>query len=196
MQKILLLIGYGLFSLSLSAQSMGGSSPFVGLNQFINSGFIQKFDEARTKAENSAKDFKKIQGEFSEEDVQAVADAYNAAAEEFNQILYKVKDDLLNKQQRKTIIRSPDIYAAGIEGLLTRAKENYANTYQKKVTQVTGGRITGIAFLVLLPELIKYGKIAFEIFKQIKSEIKKYNDQMMDTYLVQPYRFHAWDELQ
>ena len=172
-----------------------GKSTYMGLNQFLNTDFITKYDEAKTKAEQSVIDFKRIQGEFSQEDITAVMDAYNASAERFNQILYKIKDDLLDRQKRKFIIQYPDDYARQIEGELSRAKEFYANNYQRKLVEVTDGRITGMPLLVLLPEIIKYGKIAFQIFQSIKAEMKKYNEAMLDEYLVQPYRLRSWNEL-
>jgi hypothetical protein len=172
-----------------------GNSPFIGLNKFLNTEFITKYDEARAKAEQSVKDFKQIQGEFTPEEITAVMDGYNASAERFNQVLYKIKDDLMNKQKRKFIIQFPDDYARQIEGELNRAKEFYANTYQRVLVEVTDGRITGTPLLALLPEIIKYGKIAFQIFQSIRAEMKKYNESMMEEYLIQPYRLKSWNEL-
>jgi phosphoenolpyruvate carboxylase len=172
-----------------------GNSTYWGLTQFLNSEFIQKFDEARNKAEQSVIDFQRIRHEFSDEDIAIVMDAYNASAEKFNQILYKVQEDLLDRQKRKFIIKFPDDYAREIEGELNRAKEFYGNNYQREVVRVTQGRITGTPLLVLLPEIIKYGRLAFELFQTIKKEVKKYNMAMLEEHLIQPYRFRSWNEL-
>ena len=102
MQKIFFLLSA---FIPVLAFSQGASSTFMGLNKFLNTEFIQKYEEARNRAEQSVRDFKAIQGEFSEDDINAVMDAYNASAEQFNQVLYKIKDDLLNKQ--KTQIHHP-----------------------------------------------------------------------------------------
>lgn len=184
-----------LFLLSTSLCEGQGSSTYMGLNQFLNTEFVQKYEEARNRAEQSVRDFKQIQSEFSQEDVTAVMDGYNTSAERFNQVLYKIKEDLLNKQKRKFIIKYPDDYSRQIEGELNRAKEFYANNYQRQLARVTDGRITGTPLLLLLPEIIKYGKIAFQIFQTIKAEMKKYNEAMMEEYLIQPYRFRSWNEL-
>ncbi len=174
-----------------------GKSPFWGLNCFLSSDFMIKFEAARNKAEQSVKDFKKMSAteEYSEEDVERVMDAYNKSANRFNEVLYKIKDDILDKKKRKIITQSPTDYASIIEAELDKAKSVYANTYQKAVTEVTGGKITGMPFILLLPEIIKYGKLAFEIFNRIKAEIKKYNENLMEEYLITPNRFHSWDEL-
>ena len=172
-----------------------GNSPYWGLNSFLNSDFMTKFEECRTRAEQSVIDFKRIQNEFSEEDRQKVMDAYNASANKFNDILYQIKTDLLDRNKRKFIIQYPDAYAKQIETDLNRAKDFYAANYQTQLQRVTDGRITGSALIVLLPEIIKYGQLAFQIFKQLQGEIKKYQTDMLDAHLFVPYKFHAWGEL-
>ena len=182
---------------ALTAQDCPGKSPFWGLNCFLSSDFMIKFEEARTKAEQSVRDFNKLsqEEEYSDEDIERVMDAYNNSANRFNEVLYKIKSDLLDKQKRKIITKSPDDYASIIEAELNKAKTVYANTYQKAVSEVTGGKVTGMAFIILLPEIIKYGKLAFEIFQKIKTEIKQYNDKLIEDYLIQPNRFKSWDEV-
>lgn len=193
--RTLMIIYFTLWGVKLMPAFGQGGSTYMGLNQFLNTEFITKYEEARRRAEQSVVDFKRIQGEFSPESVAAVMDGYNASAERFNQVLLKVKDDLLDRQKRKFIVQFPDDYARQIEGELNRAKEFYANTYQRQLVQVTDGRITGTPFLLLLPEIIKYGKIAFQLFQSIKAEMKKYNEAMLEEYLIQPYRFRSWNEL-
>ncbi len=170
-------------------------SAYSGLNHFLNTDFIQKYEEARTRAERSVQDFQRIQSEFSAQDVESVMTAYNASAERFNEVLYKIKDDLLNRQKRKFIIQFPDDYSQQIESELNRAKEFYSNNYQRELLRVTDGRITGTPFLALLPDIIKYGKLAFQVFQSIRAEIKKYNDSLLEEHLIQPYRFKSWNEL-
>ena len=185
---------------SIQAQDIEcpGKSPYWGLNCFLSSDFMTKFEAARSKAEQSVKDFKKMAAteEYSDEDIERVTDAYNKSANRFNEVLYKIKEDILDKKKRKIITQSPGDYATIIEAELDKAKAVYANSYQKAVTEVTGGKITGTPFLLLLPEIIKYGKLAFEIFQKIKTEIKKYNESLMEEYLIEPNRFHSWDEMQ
>ncbi len=189
-----------LLACSLRAQEVEcpGKSPFWGLNCFLSSDFMTKFEAARTKAEQSVRDFKKMSAseEYSDEDIERVMDAYNKSANRFNDVLYKIKSDILDKKKRKIITQSPTDYATLIEAELDKAKQVYANSYQKALTEVTGGKITGTPFLLLLPEIIKYGKLAFEIFQRIKAEIKKYNEGLMDEYLIEPNRFHSWEELE
>ncbi len=187
-----------IISLSGSATAQcPGNSPYWGLNCFLNSDFILKFEEARSRAEQSVHDFKTMseQEEFSEDDIQRVMDAYNASANRFNDVLYKIKDDLLDKRKRKYLIRYPDDYALQIEAELNKASNFYDENYARTVTEITGGRVQTVAFLTLLPEIIKYFKVGIALFKKVKKEIRKYNEELIDLHLIQAYRFHSWDEI-
>ena len=101
----------------------------------------------------------------------------------------------MHKEKRKYLITYPDSYSKQVESDLYRAKEYYANTFQKEITELTNGQITGTALLVLMPQIIKYAQMAIEAIKRIDSEIKKMNEAILDQYLVEPYRFKHWDEI-
>ena len=156
-----------------------------------------KFEEARGRAEQSVNDFKamaELEG-FSEQDIQLVMDAYNASANRFNDILYRVKEDLLNRQSRKFLIRYPDDYARRMEAELNTASKFYSDNYARRVAEVTQGRVQTAAFLALLPEIIKYFKVGIALFQKVKKEIKKYNGEMLEQHLIEGHRFHSWDEI-
>ena len=177
---------------SIQGQS---SSTYVALNQFLNTDFFKEFQVMKQKAEKSVKDFKAIQSRYEPHEVEAVMDAYNSSAEMFNATLYNIKFDLLHKKKRKYLVEFPAEYSKQVEADLYRAKEYYANTYQREIAQVTNGEITGVAILVLLPEIIKYSKLAIEVVKKIQAEIKKFNESLLDQYLIEAYRFRMWDEI-
>jgi hypothetical protein len=101
----------------------------------------------------------------------------------------------MHREKRKYLITYPEAYSKQVEADLYRAKEYYANTFQKEVTQLTNGQITGTAFLALLPQIMKYTQLAIEVMKKVDGEIKKMNEAILDQHLVQPYRFKHWDEI-
>ena len=195
--RCLIILVVMLLSSQYAIAQCPGNSPYWGLNCFLSSDFILKFEEARSRAEQSVHDFKAMseQEDFSGEDVQRVMDSYNASANRFNDVLYKIKDDLLDKRKRKYVIRYPDDYALQIEAELNKASNFYDENYARTVTEVTGGRVQTVAFLTLLPEIIKYFKVGIALFQKVKKEIKKYNEELMDLHLIQAYRFHSWDEI-
>ena len=147
------------------------------------------------RSQTAVKNFKVIQGRYSKEQVDNVVYAYNSSADYFNAALQNIKADLMHKEKRKYLITYPDSYSKQVESDLYRAKEYYANTFQKEITELTNGQITGTALLVLMPQIIKYAQMAIEAIKRIDSEIKKMNEAILDQYLVEPYRFKHWDEI-
>jgi hypothetical protein len=171
------------------------SGVYFALNQFLNTPFFHEYNEVRERAEKSVRDFKMLQNRYSEEDIQNVADAYNASAENFDRVLINIKEDLLHKEKRKYLISYPTSYSKQVETDLNRAKEFYANTYQKEVARVTKGEITGVALLTALPLVIKYAELAIGIFKKIQDEVKQFNEDMLNKYLIENNRFKKWDEI-
>lgn len=187
-----------IISLFLIFPFIGKAQPsgvYFALNQFLNTPFFREYNELRERAEKSVRDFKMLQNRYSEEDVQNVADAYNASAENFNRVLINIKNDLLHKEKRKYLISYPDSYSKQIEADLYRAREFYANTYQKEVSRVTKGEISGVALLAVLPQLIKYAEAGIGIFQRVQEEVKKFNEDMLNKYLVENNRFKTWDEI-
>ncbi len=179
----------------LISQNCPGSSPYWGLNCFLNTDFLKDFEESRNRAEQSIRDFKRIQNEYDPKQVEQVMTAYNNSADRFNQILLKIKGDMLNKAVRKYIVNNPDGYAKQVSFDLNEARDFYANNYQKIVVEVTNGQITGASFLTLLPQIIQYGKLAFQLFQKLQAELKKYNNTLLDTHLIEHNKFHTWSEV-
>ncbi len=178
-----------------SAPLLLSQDVMVGLKQFTNTQFIREFLKLRESAETSVLAFKRRQSQYNEEDVHRVINAYNASAEYFNTVLFNIKNDLLDKQKRKFLVLYPHDYSKQIEADLYRAREFYTDTYVKEVTYLTGDAMGTGNFLAMLPTIITYLKSASELFKKIKAEMRKYNEKMLQQYLIEPYRFRSWDEI-
>jgi len=175
--------------------SFAQSGAVPALQTLQHTQFFNDFKELRDRSQTAVKNFKVIQGRYSKEQVDNVIYAYNSSADYFNAALQNIKADLMHKEKRKYLIAYPDSYSKQVESDLYRAKEYYANTFQKEITELTNGQITGTALLALLPQIIKYAQMAIEAIKRIDSEIKKMNEAILDQYLVEPYRFKHWDEI-
>lgn len=176
-----------------AARSQSGS--IVALKTLQSTAFFNEYKELRERSHAAVRNFKLIQDRFSKEEVENVIYAYNSSADYFNAALENIKTDLMDKGKRRYLITYPDAYSKQVEADLYRAKEYYANTFQKEVTQLTNGQITGAALIALLPEVIKYAKLAIELIKQVDSQIKKMNEAILDQYLIDPYRFMSWEEI-
>lgn len=178
-----------------STTSWCQSGTVIALKSLQETAFFNEFRELRDRSQTAVKNFKAIQGRYSKEEVENVINAYNSSADYFNAALLNIKTDLMNKEKRKYLITYPEAYSKQVDADLYRAKEYYANTFQKEIVQLTNGQITGAAFIAMLPQILKYTQLAIEVIKRVDSEIKKMNETILDQHLVEPYRFKHWDEI-
>jgi hypothetical protein len=191
MKKWLLPIILGLASTSAWSQS----GTIAALKTLQETAFFNEFRELKDRSESAVKNFKTIQGRYSKEEVDNVISAYNSSADYFNAALRNIKADLMHKEKRKYLINYPEAYAKQVDADLYRAKEYYANTFQKEVIQLTNGQITGSALIALMPQILKYTQLAIEVIRKVDAEIKKMNEAILNQHLVEPYRFKHWDEI-
>jgi hypothetical protein len=180
----------------ISLQGSVAQSVYGALNQFLSQEFFTEYLELRDRAEESVRQFKYIQHKYPEEDVMDVMHAYDAAAKYYNSVILNIKADLLNKEKRRYMTMFPDDFAKKTEADLYKAKEFYENTFQKEIIRVTDGEITGMAFLALMPKIIGYAKSAFAIYKKIRKQMDKFNNEILDKHLVKKYSFKTWDEIE
>jgi hypothetical protein len=178
---------------STSAWSQSGT--VAALKTLQETAFFNEFRELKDRSESAVKNFKTIQGRYSKEEVDNVISAYNSSADYFNAALLNIKADLMHKEKRKYLVNYPDAYSKQVDADLYRAKEYYANTFQKEVIQLTNGQITGSALIALMPQILKYTQLAIEVIRKVDAEIKKMNEAILDQHLVEPYRFKHWDEI-
>lgn len=175
--------------------TMAISQP-IALKNFLKSDFILEFDSIQGRAVRSVEDFKAVQHLYEEEDVTRVRDAYDAAAGLFNNALHGVKKDLLTKGKRSFIRKYPEEYSKIMMTDLFIAKEYYENEYMATITEVTDGQITGFAWLSAAIAVFKIAKKGFAVFRQVKGKWDNFNEEMINTHLIQKHRFPLWDEIQ
>jgi hypothetical protein len=175
--------------------ALQGQDVYIGLRQFLDTKFMQEYVKSRDESERLVRRFKRNQNKYTAEQVQKVGDAYNDSAEQFNEMLYNIKNDLLHKEKRKFIVLFPEDYSKQVECDLYRARDYYSKNFQKALVEVAGDGSETSTFLTLLPTLIEYGKSAFALFARIKEEIQKYNEGILNKYLIEEYRFRHWDEI-
>lgn len=194
MRKIVLITLLSTAATILSAQNANIPN---SLTELLNTDFFSNYEEIRNRAHTSVKAFKKLSEEenYSAEDIEIVRDAYTASAEKFNQILVGIKNDLLSKRGRKMLIKFPDAYSSQLENQLDFANEYYEQTFRKEVARVTHGEVLGLAFMELLPVIIKGVKIAIQVIKKFEAEVRQYNDVLLQEHLIEKYKFEDWDKL-
>ena len=165
------------------------------LDQFTNATFFKEYLRLREKAYESVKKFKIEQGKYSDEEIQLVKNAYNTSAENFNTVILNIKSDLLIKPKRKYMVEFPESYAKQVEADLKNAKEFYQTTYGKAMLNVTGGEIETESFIAMIPDIIKYSKLAFEVLKKIQAQVKSLKENALNSLLIDRYSFQTWDDI-
>ncbi len=168
---------------------------YPALNKFLDTRFFIEFQQIRTNAESTVRSFKRKQDQYSPEDVQAVVDAYNTSAEYFNNVLRNIKQDLLDPEKRRFLVKFPADYSKQVECDLYRAKDFYQSKFQTKLLEVTGNDTGTGATLALVISILNYGKTAIDILASIREELRKFNDGILEQYLIGPYQFKSWDAI-
>jgi len=181
---------FGMFAVQSFAQQ---NSPYKGLNQLLSMDFFEKFDELKNNIEDNVIQVKLVEYKYDDEELEILMDSYNASAKYYNKILEDMKNDLLNRRERKKMIAYPDAYVANIGVRLENAEDFYANTFQEEYFDITGN--TAAIPWGLVNDIIKYSQVAIEVIKAVKAEVKKYNETLLGKHLVEPYRFREWDEI-
>lgn len=190
--RIILFIALTLCS---AAAGSAQSGVYPALNRFLDTRFFSEFQALRTNAESTVRSFKHKQDQYSPEDVQAVIDAYNTSAEYFNNVLRNIKQDMLDPEKRRFLVHFPADYSKQVECDLYRAKDFYQSKFQTKIIEVTGSDTgTGVT-LALVTTILSYGKTAIDMLASIREEIRKFNDSILEKYLIAPYQFKTWDEI-
>lgn len=182
-------------SLLLTQNALLGQDVYIGLRQFMDTNFMREYEKMRDESERTVRRFKRDAHRYSEDQVQYVANAYNDSAEQFNQTLYNIKGDILDKQKRRFIVLYPDDYSKQVECDLYRAKDFYSKNFQRAMVEVTGDGSETSSFLLALTTLITVGQGAFDLFVRFKDEWKRYNEGILNKYLIEEYRFRLWDEI-
>lgn len=167
----------------------------VALKKFLDTDFVHEFDSIRTRAHKSVRDFKAIQHLYAPEDVQRVADSYNAAAGLFNSGLYNIKNDLLLKDKRRYILKYPDDYSKQMMADLYRAKDYYENDYGLVLDEVTEGKVDNIFPFAAVATVFNLAKKGFQIFTKFKDQWDGLNEDMLNQFLIEKHRFQTWEEI-
>lgn len=168
----------------------------IALKKFLDTDFIHEFDSIRTRANKSVTDFKAIQHLYSEEDVNRVADAYDASAGLFNNALYNIKDDILTKDKRKYILKYPEDYSKQMMADLYRAKEFYENDYGNVLYEVTEGKVDNAFPFMAIVSVFRIAQRSIQIFNQLKDQWSNFNEDLLNTHLIEKHRFKLWEEIE
>jgi len=181
------------FLLLSAIQMSAQNSNYVGLDRLIGSDFFKKFEELKISIKDKVVQIKLEEYKYLDADIENLRNSYNTSAEYYNRILEKIKNDILDKKERKKMKTYPEAYVKDLEIKLESATEYYTNSFHKKYLDITG--YTGSIPSNLINDIIQYAQTAIEMISAYKKEVKKYDEKLLDKYLIQPYKFKTWDEI-
>ena len=178
------------------AQTQAQEKVDEALRGFLQTPFMTRFQDMRSEAEATVRSFKQEQNRYRPQDVARVQVAYDQTARRFNMVLENIKSDFLNSEKMKFIAKFPETYSQGMELELYRLSDFYAQNFQQALSDVTGSSVDGSPLVLILAELIGLTKGLVGHLNELKRQSRLYTEASLNRFLVQPYRFPSWQEIQ
>jgi hypothetical protein len=166
------------------------------LRKFVQSEIMIKFKDLKREAENSVSSFKSEMNNYKPDQIQKVKTGYDKTADRFNQELENMKMDFLNKKKLKYIIEFPKDYARSLELNFRELAQYYAENFQQPLQDVRQSKEDGGIVIAIFMELFKLVPEVIDHFNEMKEMATKYDDAYLDKWLVTPFKFLTWTEIQ
>jgi hypothetical protein len=166
------------------------------LRKFVQSEIMIKFKDLKREAENSVSSFKSEMNNYKPDQIQKVKTGYDKTADRFNQELENMKMDFLNKKKLKYIIEFPKDYARSLELNFRELAQYYAENFQQPLQDVRQSKEDGGIVIAIFMELFKLVPEVINHFNEMKEMATRYDDAYLDKWLVTPFKFLTWTEIQ
>ena len=166
------------------------------LRKFVQSEIMIKFKDLKREAENSVSSFKSEMNNYKPDQIQKVKTGYDKTADRFNQELENMKMDFVNKKKLKYIIEFPKDYARSLELNFRELAQYYAENFQQPLQDVRQSKEDGGIVVALFLELFKLVPEVINHFNEMKEMATRYDDAYLDKWLVTPFKFLTWTEIQ
>lgn len=166
-----------------------------GLKNFMKTPFMMKYRELKLDAESLAGTFKALAQNFDPKEVGRVRKAYNVIANKFNAQLLEIKEDFMDRKKLKVIRQNPEMYSNSLQFKLRELKDEYSQTFEKVVAEVSGNDSYSAVPLAAIFSLIKLSIDFTNYLASTNYASRQLKDEHLQRYLLEPYRFLTWDEI-
>ncbi|MBX2875495.1 MAG: hypothetical protein KTR30_25485 [Saprospiraceae bacterium] len=163
---------------------------------FLETDFMTKYKDVKLEAESLVATFKAHQQEYAPADVTRVRKSYTAIAEKFNLQLREIKYDFLNKKKLNMIRKYPEMYSGNLENALRDLKDEYSQTFERDVADVTGSDTYAAGPLVAIFGIIKLAVEFTDYLTRVKYDARRIKEEHLDMYFIEPFRFRPWEEVE
>ncbi|MEM7369895.1 MAG: hypothetical protein AAF587_14920 [Bacteroidota bacterium] len=200
----LMLLGFFLNSFSIaSAQQVSSTERAVyGL---MDAGFLSSYKDHRSEIEERVAIFKSKKDDFSVEDLIRMKSAYKRTSEAFEDFIYGIRNDLLDKKVRKKIKKDSEGYVTQqMEKLNTIYVDYYQGWFQPTYSSISdpsstvasnrgSGNIT-IPSALIAPVSQATMNVIEYLDKKNEKDLETVK-KVLDREWVDPHQFTPWEEI-
>lgn len=181
-----------LFATSATAQMRNMDKQ---MRDFLNTPFMIEYQKLQLEMRTMVKDFVADKDQYSTTDFRKVRDAYNLTSRSFNDVLYTIEADMLNKHTRRTMQRSPDLYYSKLQLQMGQLKDIYAREFLQTLADVRSEPVSGGLTLAAVTTLTQLTASIVDFFLKARMQSAQFNQAFVRDRLIQPYSFPNWDQL-
>ena len=194
LKSIILLLGITILATSVFGQSKNEKKFQKAIDALESTEFIKEMRSSKKKVESAVLDFKLQEEYFEEEDVDRVKECYQETIDGFDKIMENMKNKLMDKKRRASIVNDPDDYTELMQFRLEKVMEAHRENCIPLIEEITGVEAVGFGI-----EDIKFiiGLVA-DVVNALKGNGKSF-DKMGENYLednfIKGLRISSWDDL-
>jgi hypothetical protein len=191
-------------SVPLVAQSVSGSEEAI--YQLTDAGFLSTYKDQRAEIEQYVAIFKAKKEEYEVEDLIRMKSAYKRTAEAYEDFIYRVRNDLLDKKQRKKIKKDTEGYVTEqMESLNQTYTEYYQGWFKPTYAAIcdpnsnlasnrASGGGGGIPTALIAPVTQATMQVIEFLDKKGDRDLEAIK-KVLDREWIDPHRFTPWEEI-
>lgn len=171
----------------------------------LEAGFLDAYKDYRSETETHVALFKARQDSFTTEDLIRMKAAYRRTAEAFEDFIYGVRNDLLDKKKRKHIRKHSAEYVSTCLGRLNQTYATYfGNKFYPTYSAITHAPVDYAANrsasipVVPIAVIAPVTKATMEIIEYIDRKGDRNLEQIkkvLETEWIKPHRFRIWEDI-
>lgn len=188
----------------VQAQSLSNSEEAI--YTLTDAGFLDAYKDHRAEIEQYVALFKARKDEYTVEDLIKLKSAYKRTAEAYEDFIYNVRNDLLDKKTRKRMRKNPEAYVTlQMEELEKTYREYYQGWFHPTYAAIcepnsnlasnrASGGGNGLSAALIAP--------VTQATMQVIEFLDKKNDRdidavkkVLDSEWIDPHRFTPWEEI-
>ena len=166
------------------------------LEGFLQTEFIKKLKDFKLEVETLTSTFKSKQQSFTPDEILKVKKAYAKFADKYNFQLREIKNDFMDRKKVKMIRKFPDMYGNTLELKLRELSEEYAQTLEKAVAEVTGSDEYSAIPIMAIMGIIQLGMDFSNFLATRQYDVRKIKEEHLNRYFIQEFKLKSWNNIQ